>query len=185
MGKKLPDWARISQAKWKHRGEKRPPFAQVAGAGQESVWDYPRPPRIELDSRRVTILVKDRTVVDSRSTYRVLETASPPTFYIPPADIDFSLLRLTAGSSACEWKGIAQYWSLDQGDVQLEVVAWAYPEPFLGYESIAGYLSFYPGRLACYVEGERVRPQPGRLYGGRVMQNLVGPFKGESGSEDW
>lgn len=124
-------------------------------------------------------------MVDSRSTYRVLETASPPTFYIPPADIDFSLLRLTASSSACEWKGIAQYWSLERGDVQLEGVAWAYPDPFPGYESIAGYLSFYPARLACYVDGERVQPQPGRLYGGWVTQELVGPFKGESGTEDW
>ena len=185
MGKQLPDWARRGQAKWSYRGQERPSFAQTPHPGQESIWDYPRPPRVERDRRRVVVRAHERTVADSRATYRILETASPPTFYIPPKDIDFSLLRATATSSACEWKGIAQYWSLDFDDLHLEAVAWAYPEPFPGFELMAGYLAFYPNRLECYADGERVQPQPGTLYGGWVTQELVGPFKGEPGTEHW
>ena len=36
---------------WQHTGRQRPAFAIEPAPGQESVWDYPRPPRIVADSR--------------------------------------------------------------------------------------------------------------------------------------
>ena len=57
----------------------------MPGPGQETVWDYPRPPRIEPTDRRVRVIVGGVTVADTTHALRVLETASPPTFYIPPS----------------------------------------------------------------------------------------------------
>ena len=181
----FPDWARKAQAKWEYRGEKRPPFAREPQPGQESVWDYPRPPRLEVDSRRIEIFAYGKQVLKSHSAYRLLETASPPTFYFSPTDIIASVTLVHGRTSACEWKGIAEYWTLNLGPNRLEAVAWSYPKPFPGYETIAGHFSFYPNHVECFVNGERVKPQPGGLYGGWVTQDLKGPFKGEPGTEHW
>ena len=161
------------------------PSLQTPQAGEESVWDYPRPPRIEPDRRLIVIASQGKIIAECHFSYRVLETASPPTFYIPPAHIHFSLLATYPGSSACEWKGYAQYWSINIPDRPQEAVAWDYPDPFTGYQAIAGYLSFYPNRVECFVDGNRVTPQPGGLYGGWVTPEVVGPFKGEPGTEYW
>jgi len=185
MIKKLPEWIKSAQAKWKHRGQEKPSFAIEPHAGQESVWDYPRPPRIIPDTRHVVVRTGDRIIAESNSTYRILETASPPTFYIPPHDVDLHSLVLRATASMCEWKGIAQYWSLENPDHILEDIAWSYPAPYPGFEKIAGYLSFYPGRIACFVDEERVQPQPGGLYGGWITREIIGPFKGNPGTEHW
>jgi uncharacterized protein (DUF427 family) len=116
---------------------------------------------------------------------RVLETASPPTFYLPPEDVRVDLLQEASGSSLCEWKGRARYWSIVAGDGQLDSAAWSYEEPFDGFTEIAGYFSFYPAVLECYVDSVRVEPQPGGLYGGWITPEVVGPFKGEPGTESW
>lgn len=169
---------------WAYHGQKRPPFAVSPGPGQESVWDYPRPPRLEADQRRITVWAGARRLADSQRSYRVLETASPPTFYLPPADVDVSLLKGLSGATFCEWKGAARYWTL-AGVSEERAVAWAYPDPSAAYRAIAGYFAFFPGAVACYVDGERVRPQPGVYYGGWVTSELVGPFKGDPGTGDW
>lgn len=185
MARPLPDWAERARNKWTYRGQERPPFAHNPNMGQESVWDYPRPPRLAKDGRRILVRAHGRVLADCHSSYRVLETASPPTFYVPPADVDMSLLVPKDHSSLCEWKGMAQYWSFTFGDILLESVAWSYPDPFPGYESIADYFSFYPLHLECCLDGERVHPQPGGLYGGWVTKEIVGPFKGGFGTEHW
>jgi uncharacterized protein (DUF427 family) len=185
MMKELPEGVKAAQAKWQYRGLRRPSFAIDPQAGQESVWDYPRPPRIVRDHRHVIVRANGRIIADSQSTYRVLETASPPTFYIPPDEIENNALVQRAKSSLCEWKGTAQYWCLNIDGFLLEDVAWSYPSPFPRFESIAGYVAFYPNRVACYVNEELVQPQPGGLYGGWVTQEIVGPFKGEPGTESW
>ena len=185
MNQQLPEWARLAQAKWTYRGHERPPFAAPPYPGQESVWDYPRPPRIEKDPRRIMIRANGNVIVDCHTTYRVLETASPPTFYIPPTEIHAPLRQLPENSSACEWKGMAQYWSLDIHGISEAPVAWSYPEPFPGFELLACYFAFYPQRVECFVEDERVHPQPGQIYGGWVTKELAGPFKGEPGTELW
>lgn len=171
---------------WKWDGRERPPFAEEPGAGQESVWDYPRPPRIAPDSRRVVVRLGDHVVADTTAAVRVLETASPPTFYLPPDDIDMAVVEAAGGSSFCEWKGQARYWTLrtPAGDVS-ERAGWSYPAPTTDFESIRDWLSFYPGRVDCRVDGEAVRPQGGGFYGGWVTAELVGPWKGEPGTGGW
>ena len=169
---------------WKYRGQRRPDFAALPAPGQESVWDYPRPPKLVPDRRLVEVYYGEQKVAWSHGTYRVLETASPPSFYIPAKDVDWELLSVTPGSSVCEWKGIAKYWSLSS-NTESGVVGWSYPDPSPVFEQIRDYISFYPAILACYVSGERVRAQPGQFYGGWVTNEVVGPFKGDPGTEYW
>lgn len=167
---------------WNYRGQKRPPFAEEPEAGKESVWDYPRPPRIESDSRRVLVRQGERLLADSGRAVRILETASPPTFYLPPEDVRQELLEASPGQSYCEWKGAARYWRV-KGAAAAQ--AWSYPDPTAPFRAIAGFLSFYPGLVECYVDGERVRAQPGSFYGGWVTDEIVGPFKGPAGTSHW
>ncbi len=169
---------------WTYRGQKRPPFAQVPAAGQESVWDYPRPPLIEPCDRLVVVAADGMTLARSTNTVRVMETASPPGFYIPQTDIDWTQLKEAPGRSVCEWKGVARYWALASGNTE-RPVAWSYPDPVSGFDPLRGYVSFYPGRVECYVDGERVRPQPGEFYGGWITDDIVGPWKGEPGTGGW
>ena len=186
MNPKLPEsWIQAAKDKWRFRGSERPPFAQQPAAGQESVWDYPRPPRLMSDSRRVIVRVHKKVLADSCKAIRILETASPPTFYLPPGDVDLASLMLIAVSSFCEWKGTAQYWSLKEGEERGEPVAWGYPHPFREFEPIAHYVAYYPGRVECYVDDERVQPQASGIYGGWVTKEIVGPFKGPPETENW
>jgi uncharacterized protein (DUF427 family) len=137
------------------------------------------------DERVIIIRWKDQQVARTRQAWRILETASPPTFYIPRSDVNLSLLKVTAGGSFCEWKGMATYWSLFQEQQQLKDVGWSYEQPASRFQQIAGCLSFYPAKLQCTVDGQRVRPQPGGFYGGWVTDEIVGPFKGEPGTAGW
>jgi uncharacterized protein (DUF427 family) len=181
----VPAWALRARSHWRYTGAERPPFAVVPKEGQESVWDYPRPPRVEADRREVLVRLGAFTLARSHAALRVLETASPPTFYLPLADIESTCLRSAGGGSRCEWKGEARYWSVIVGETVLDRVAWSYPDPLPGFEAIRDHLSFYPARLQCFVDGARVVPQPGGFYGGWITAELVGPMKGEPGSADW
>lgn len=181
----LPSWARLGREGWSYRGQTRPPFAIEPGPGQESVWDYPRPPRLEPDGRRVEVRWHDQVIASTVRAVRVLETAHPPTFYLPREDVRMELLERSGGGSHCEWKGAATYYDVWIGDERLASVAWSYERPFADAEILRGHLSFYPGRIVCTVDGERVRPQPGGFYGGWITSDVVGPFKGESGTGGW
>lgn len=165
---------------WRYYGQQRPPFAETPGEGQESVWDYPRPPRIASDRRQVIVRAGGQEIARSTRAVRVCETASPPTFYLPPEDVDARFLRPVAGSSWCEWKGSASYFDIVTEDDVLPKAAWSYAAPKAAFAAIGGCYSFYPARLQCTVAGEAVRPQPGGFYGGWVTDELVGPFKGGS-----
>lgn len=165
---------------WQWTGRVRPPFAIEPGAGQESVWDYPRPPRIERDGRIVAVRADDELIAETDTALRVLETASPPTFYLPFADVRAGRLVAAPGASWCEWKGRARYWSLGAGPV-----AWSYDDPLPGFEALRDHVGFYPGRVACTVGGIRVAPQPGGFYAGWITPEIVGPWKGASGTEGW
>ena len=169
---------------WQYRGQKRPDFADIPGPGQESVWDYPRPPDLVTDGRLVEVYHGEQLVASSYRTYRVLETAHPPSFYIPPEDVKWEMLESAPGSSVCEWKGTANYWVLSF-DPNQGAVGWSYPAPTSAFEPIRHHVSFYPAILACYVAGERARPQPGKFYGGWVTGEITGPFKGEPNSAHW
>jgi uncharacterized protein (DUF427 family) len=169
---------------WEYYGQKRPPFALEPQEGQESVWDYPRPPAVRSFEGLVEVKWKGNIIARSERACRVMETASPPGYYIPPDDTASKWLQPAPERSFCEWKGEAGYWSLI-GEFQGEPVGWSYPGPNAGYLMLAGYISFYPARIECYVNGERVRPQPGEFYGGWITDSVVGPFKGEPGTENW
>ena len=150
--------------------------------GQESVWDYPRPPRLEPAKHRVWVELHGRTIADTISAYRVLETSHPPVYYVPREDIDASVLRPAVGSSVCEFKGVARYLDVDG----LPAAAWYYPSPLQGYGPIADHVAFYPARMdACWVGDEQVQPQEGNFYGGWVTSDIVGPFKGGPGTSGW
>ena len=181
--KRVPDWLRAARGGWRYTGEQRPHFAEEPGPGQESVWDYPRPPVLVPDSRRVVVRANGLVLADTTAALRLLETASPPTFYVPPQDARLELLSRAPGSSLCEWKGAATFWALT--DAPDQVVAWSYPDPFGEYESLRDHVSFYPGRVECTVDDERVRPQPGAFYGGWITSDVVGPFKGDPGPSGW
>jgi uncharacterized protein (DUF427 family) len=183
-----PNWLTAARAQWHWRGQARPPFAVVPGPGQVSVWDFPRPPRLVPDTREVVVRWGGDEIARTRRAVLALETAHPPTFYLPWADVARNWFVPAAGESVCEWKGPARYWSLvDEHDAArvLPRVAWSYPQPFAGSESIADCVALYPNALRCSVDGAVVRPQSGGFYGGWITPELVGPFKGDAGSEGW
>lgn len=167
---------------WQYDGRRRPPFAEAPGPGRESVWDYPRPPRLAPNARLVEVRHGERPIAATRRAIRVLETASPPTFYLPPEDLIHGVLVPAPGSSHCEWKGRARYWALSEGGAP---VAWTYDDPTPAFAAIRGWFSFYPARVDCFVDGERVRPQPGGFYGGWLTDDISGPVKGEPGTGHW
>jgi len=165
---------------WKFTGQKRPDFATVPGAGEESVWDYPRPPAIVDDHREVQVFAADGTLMAACSnSKRVLETASPPTFYLPPEALKVSFDQVD-GASYCEWKGQAEYFAYAG-----HRLAWRYPRPTQAFAEVAGWYSFYPAECRCVVAGETVRAQAGGFYGGWVTDEIVGPYKGEPGRSGW
>lgn len=162
------------------------PFRSVvpggASAGPESVWDYPRPPRVEPSSEHVVILLAGGVLADTRRSLRVLETSHPPAYYIPVADIDMSRLHKADGTSWCEFKGTAVYWEGDGA----EVIGWSYPEPAPGFEALRGHIAFYPARVGeATVDGERVRHQEGGFCGGWITSRVTGPFKGGPCTRGW
>jgi uncharacterized protein (DUF427 family) len=169
---------------WTYRGQQRPDFAEEPGPGQESVWDYPRPPAIDPAPQAVKVSAGERLLAGTQNALRVLETASPPTVYLPPEDVNFDLLRPVAGRSFCEWKGQAQYWALADSRDGV-AIGWSYPAPTNAFKAIAGWISFYPGRVACLLNNERVRAQEGGFYGGWVTDNIKGPWKGQAGTGGW
>ncbi len=149
----------------------------------ESVWDYPRPPRLEPTSRRIRIVHAGHTLADTIAALRILETSHPPVYYLPPAQIRMGLLeRSAARGSFCEFKGVATYWNLGHA----ADVAWSYERPTGAYAALAGHLAFYASRVdECWVDDERVVPQAGDFYGGWITADLRGPFKGAPGTRGW
>jgi uncharacterized protein (DUF427 family) len=162
------------------------PKRTVPAGGQESVWDYPRPPRLETVGERLRVKFHGKVIADTVAGYRVLETSHPPVYYIPPQDLAQQYLLAAPGSSWCEFKGHAKYWSLDADGVRAENAAWSYPTPSQAFAGIAGYLAFYASRVdECWVGEERVQPQEGDFYGGWITSRVVGPFKGAVGTRGW
>ena len=156
------------------------------GPGQESVWDYPRPPRDEDSGRHIQVIFNGILIAETHRSRRVLETSHPPVYYIPPEDILLQYLAAASHTSFCEWKGQAAYYHVIVGNRRARNAAWYYPNPTEAFKAIQDYVAFYPGLMdACFVDGERVQPQPGGFYGGWITQDVTGPFKGEPGTMGW
>ncbi|KAL8683196.1 MAG: hypothetical protein Q9224_006216 [Gallowayella concinna] len=152
-----------------------------------NVHNFPRPPLLEKTPRHLQIKWNNQLIAETKDAYWALETTHPPTYYLPPDSI---LLPLTRSShkSFCEWKGAATYWSISNPGNESEVVKnriWSYEKPTKDFESIKDYLSFYAGPWDCYVDGEKVEPQPGDFYGGWVTSDIEGPIKGGPGTWGW
>lgn len=156
------------------------------GPNQESVWDYPRPPRVEPTPERVVVRLGGQVIAKTRDAVRVLETSHPPAYYLPRAAFVDGALSPSAGASMCEFKGAASYLTISGGGRSSEAAAWFYPTPFPGFEVLADRVSLYPGRMdSVEVDGETVVPQEGGFYGGWITSRVVGPFKGAPGTMGW
>ncbi len=152
----------------------------------ESVWDYPRPPRVEPALQPVRVEHGGVVVAASERALRVLETSHPPGYYVPPQDVAAGVLEPSERRTVCEWKGIGRYWHLRVGDSVVRDAAWSYPSPAPGYESLRDFVAFYPGRVdACFVGDEQVVAQEGDFYGGWITSDIEGPFKGAPGTLGW
>ena len=152
----------------------------------EKVWDYPRPPRLEPVPQRLRIVLGGQTIADTTAGFRVLETTHPPTYYLPREAFAPGALVPAKGESFCEWKGLATYFDVQGGGLRRERVGWTYEAPSPAFAALAGHVAVYAGPMdACFVGDEQVRPQPGGFYGGWITSNLVGPFKGEPGTQGW
>jgi uncharacterized protein (DUF427 family) len=156
------------------------------GPGQESVWDYPRPPRLEPFTGTITVELGGQVIASTDHAWRVLETSHPPTFYLPRDAFAKGVLRQTAGTSRCEWKGDATYYDLVTEARVAPKAGWTYLQPAEGFEPIAGAVAVMPALVdRCTVDGEQVGPQPGGFYGGWITSRVAGPFKGGPGSMAW
>lgn len=162
------------------------PVREPPEPGQESVWDYPRPPRIEPTDREAVVEFAGEVVARSLRALRVLETSHPPGIYLPSGDVRLDLLVPEPGHTVCEWKGVADYYSITIDGERAGRAAWCYPRPPPDFAVLAGYYSFYPGRVdRCRLGDEVVRAQSGDFYGGWITSDVVGPFKGEPGTRGW
>ena len=162
------------------------PTPDAPGPGQESVWAYPRPAVAEPTAKRLRVAFGGVVIAETTRGVRTLETSHPPTYYFPPGDVAEGVLRAVPGRSLCEWKGQARYFDVAAGGKVAERAAWAYPDPAPGFAALAGFVAFMPGAMdACFVDGERARPQAGGFYGGWITDDLAGPFKGGPGSWGW
>ncbi len=154
----------------------------------ESVWDYPRPPRVEPSVKRVRIVLGGALIAETNRAHRVLETSHPPVYYVPAEDVSANSLKPSSGRmSFCEWKGNASYFDVVGGDARsVERAAWTYLDPSRGFEAIRGSVAFYPGLMdECTLDGEVVEAQAGGFYGGWITCDITGPFKGGAGSRGW
>ncbi len=157
-----------------------------SGPGQESVWDYPRPPKLEETDKEIRVIFNGAEIARSSQTQRVLETSHPPVYYIPQQDVRMECLEPISGTTYCEWKGQAKYFDVIVKNRRATKAAWCYRDPTDNFKSIAGNIAFYAHKMGdCYVNNERVDAQQGGFYGGWITSNIVGPFKGKSGSAGW
>ena len=154
--------------------------------GQESVWDYPRPPAVENSEKHIMVYFNTVLIADSTDTKRVLETSSPPVYYIPEKDVEMQYLTPSERRTLCEWKGLASYYDISVNGKSAQNATWYYPQPVGEYAELKGHIAFYPQYMdACYVDGELVTSQPGSFYGGWITTDIVGPLKGDPGTEGW
>ena len=171
----------MQRNKWRHNGTVRPDFAEAVSPGRESVWDYPRPPRVEPVAEILRVLAGETPLATTHRAVRVCETAGAPAYYFPPEDVAGVALETTGQRFACEWKGVAE----ELGVESVGPLGWRYVAVYPEYRELYNWVAFNPGEVDCYIGDELVAAQPGGYYGGWVSANLAGPIKGESGSEDW
>ncbi|MGL5809985.1 MAG: DUF427 domain-containing protein [Nocardioides sp.] len=164
----------------------RRPVPDPIEPGQESVWDYPRPPRVEPSGADIEVHLGGIRIARTDRSWRVLETSHPPTYYLPRDAFLDGALRPASGETWCEWKGRAAYFDVIGGQLRAARAAWTYPEPTPAFQAIADAVAVMPAAMDhCAIDGEIVVPQPGTFYGGWITSRVAGPFKGIPGSSGW
>lgn len=180
---------RIADARGKVRMRPDPAVVEPVGAGEESVWRYPRPPRVERVGRDVRVRVGTTEIVCTQNALRVLETSGPPSVYVPEAELIDVRVVEREDWALCEWKGVTRYIDLVAGGIRAEKAGWRIPAPLVdlkaGYEALVGHVALYPAMVECWIGDLLVTPQAGGYYGGWVTPEIRGPFKGPEGTEDW
>ncbi|WP_299775586.1 DUF427 domain-containing protein [uncultured Tateyamaria sp.] len=176
------------RSKWAPRPSDVVP--EPVGDGEESVWDYPRPPAVRREDREICIRFAGVEIARTTAALKVMETAGAPVYYLPTQDVQMQYLHPSGRSSFCEWKGEAQYYDLNAGATVSRHAVFAYPHPLddlgMGYSQFAGHMSFYADRVdEAIIGGERARPQPGGLYSGWITSWIKGPVKGVPGTGHW
>lgn len=162
------------------------PTPDPTGPGQESVWDYPRPPIVAATTRHLVVRHRGIVIAETRAALRTLETSHPPTYYFPPADVAVERLHPAAHRTVCEWKGEASYFEVNVASETIVDAAWSYLSPEAPFAMLKGRFAFHPHLFdTCLVDGERAMAQPGGFYGGWVTRDVTGPFKGGPGTRDW
>ncbi len=163
------------------------PELAANGKPVESVWDYPRPPRIEWVGWRIRVVHRGAVVADSAGAFRVLETSQPPAYYIPPSGVNADLLRVGSKETFCEWKGLASYADVVvEGHPPVVAAAWVYRRPSAPFADLVDHWAFYPQMVdECWIDDEQVDANEGNFYGGWITSNVTGPFKGGPGTLHW
>lgn len=152
----------------------------------ENVWDYPRPPSIEPSVERIVVSLGGRTIAETSSSWRICETSHPPTYYLPMGAFAEGVLRPVAGSTVCEWKGVASYVDLVTDDRTVPAGGWTYLTPNERFAELVDHVAIYPGKVdGCTIDGEVVQAQEGDFYGGWITSRVTGPFKGAPGTLGW
>ena len=163
-------------------------MTEVAGKGKliGSVWDFPRPPRLERVDWRIRVVHGGATIVDAPEALRVLETSQAPAYYVSFEHVSDDHLVASDHRTFCEWKGIASYADVVVGDRVAARAAWTYAEPSAPFVALIGHWAFYAQAVdECWVDDERVHPNEGDFYGGWITANVTGPFKGAPGTAMW
>jgi uncharacterized protein (DUF427 family) len=163
------------------------PHRQPVGPGQESVWDYPRPPAVLPTDEQVRVVHAGHVLAQTTQALRVLETAHAPAYYIPAQDVDWTYLAEVPHRTVCEYKGAASYADLRlPGATPVAQVCWWYARPNPGFDTLRNAVCFYPQRVdLCEVAGEAVTPLPSPFYGDWPTSRIAGPYKGAPGTEWW
>ena len=184
--------SRQDQAAWRVQyrdlARGRPPAAAIerVGPGDESVWDFPRPPALTREHRPIEVVFAGRVLAHTDRALRVAETAGAPVYFLPMDDVDGTMLRPADRWSFCEWKGVARYWDVASGDRTAPAAAFDYPEPAPEFAEISGHVALYCAPMDRVRVGDAIAtPQPGEFYAGWVTPWIKGPFKGDLGTEGW
>ncbi len=163
-------------------------MGEIASNGKpvESVWDFPRPPRVERVDWRIRVVHGGETIVDAPGALRVLETSQAPAYYVAFEHVADVFLRPSEHRTFCEWKGVATYADVVVGDSIAVRATWSYPDPTTAFAELLGHRAFYAQALdECWVDDERVESNDGDFYGGWITANVTGPFKGAPGTAMW
>ncbi|MGH3728021.1 MAG: DUF427 domain-containing protein [Micromonosporaceae bacterium] len=123
----------------------------------DEVFVHPREPYCRVDvlhsSRHVRVEVAGETVAESSRPRMLFETGLPVRYYLPAPDVRQELLRPSATTTQCPYKGVASYWSVTVGSEVLEDVVWAYRFPVVECPKIAGLFAFYNEQVDLWVDG--------------------------------